>query len=283
VRLLDLLALGMRAMKDGADARTQLELALLKAAAPESEATVKALLARIERLEGRAPAAPPVREPSEPATPAGRSRSGAGRTSVAISAQVEGQPPVAAATTLPGAPATGRQGATELAEEAAAAVSAELATERDPAPAVAAVAVVEPDAPAPEPSFSAGVELSLDAFAELWPAVLSSLEGDAPMLAALLQTARPAGLGGKDLTLAWPESSGFLKRKAEDPANKELISQAIRAVTGSSLRLAYELRDASEIAVERRGPQLSEEELVDRFVQEFDAEVLPPPDQQEPT
>jgi DNA polymerase-3 subunit gamma/tau len=99
------------------------------------------------------------------------------------------------------------------------------------------------------------------------------------MLAALLQTARPAGLGGKDLTLAWPESSGFLKRKAEDPANQELISQAIRAVTGSSLRLAYELRTDGELAAAtagREAPALSEEELVNRFVEEFDAEVLPP-------
>src|SRR4051812_49454267 len=40
------------------------------------------------------------------------------------------------------------------------------------------------------------------------------------------------------LTIAWPESSAFSKRKAEDPANRELIAGAIRAVTGSSLRIA---------------------------------------------
>ncbi len=51
VRLLDLLAVAMRAMKDGADPRTQLELALVKAATPEVDASTKALLARIGRLE----------------------------------------------------------------------------------------------------------------------------------------------------------------------------------------------------------------------------------------
>ena len=60
VRLLDLLADALRAMKDGADARTQLELALVKAAAPEVDPSPRALLARIERLEAalgeRAPA-----------------------------------------------------------------------------------------------------------------------------------------------------------------------------------------------------------------------------------
>ena len=63
VRLLDLLATAMKAVKDGADARTQLELALTKAASPEVDPTTRALQARIERLEqalaGNAPPPPP--------------------------------------------------------------------------------------------------------------------------------------------------------------------------------------------------------------------------------
>ena len=51
VRLLDLLAAAMKAVRDGADARTQLELALVKAASPEVDPSTRALLARIERLE----------------------------------------------------------------------------------------------------------------------------------------------------------------------------------------------------------------------------------------
>src|SRR3954447_7322644 len=51
VRLLDLLAGAMKAVRDGADARTQLELALVKAASPEVDAGTRALLARIERVE----------------------------------------------------------------------------------------------------------------------------------------------------------------------------------------------------------------------------------------
>ncbi len=50
----------------------------------------------------------------------------------------------------------------------------------------------------------------------------------------------------------------------------------IRAVTGSSLRLAFELRDDAALAAGPAAPQLTEEELVNRFVEEFDAEVLPP-------
>src|SRR5690349_8935886 len=71
VRLLELIAAALRALKDGADARTQLELALVKAATPELEPSVKALQARIARLESR-PAAPTPRTPDQPQTAAGR-------------------------------------------------------------------------------------------------------------------------------------------------------------------------------------------------------------------
>jgi DNA polymerase III subunit gamma/tau len=269
VRLLELIAAALRALKDGADARTQLELALVKAAEPAYDASVKALLARVERLEGRAERPPASRAPSEPAT-------AAGRTQVAVKAQVEDQPPVAASTTLPGAPEGGAPEAQAAAEEVAAAVSQELATEADPAPAVTAVAVVKPDAPAAEPSLEAGVGLSLDAFTELWPAVLETLAGESPMLAAMLREAQPAALAGEGLTLAWPESAAFSKRTAEAPAKREQIAKSIRAVTGASLRLAHELRADDELAPATHA-RLSDDELVARFKAEFDAEELPPP------
>ncbi len=261
IRLLDMIAAALRALKDGADARTQLELALVKAAEPAHDPTVKALLARIERLEARAgaapPAAPAAKAPSEPATAAGRTR-------VSVTAQVEDQPPVAATTTLPGAP----QGVAT--EQAAADVVAAVSQELDAN--VTAVAVVEPDAPAPaEPS----LELSLDAFADMWPGVIESLEGENGLLAALLREATPLELSEQGLTLAWPESAAFLKRQAEDPAKRELLAESIRAVTGASLRLAFELRADEEVS--RAGETIDEDELVDRFKREFGAVEEPPP------
>ena len=181
VRLLELIAVALRAMKDGADARTQLELALVKAADAGLDPSVKALLARLERLEAapaprrrrprrRARARRPRRPPPRAARPR-RAAARAGRTAVAITAQVEGQPPVAAATTLPGAARGGQAEATARAEQAAAAV----APSSRPRPTGAggrrrrgrrarrAGARAE---------LLAAVELSPDALAELWPAVL---------------------------------------------------------------------------------------------------------------
>jgi DNA polymerase-3 subunit gamma/tau len=210
VRLLELIAAALRAMKDGADARTQLDLVLVKAAEPAHDPSAKALLARIERLEGRggAPAAP--HDPAQPATAAGRTK--------------------ASSTTAPKAEA-----------------------------AVAAVAVVERE----EPS----AELSLDAFAEIWPAIVESVRAESPRLAAIVEEARPTALADRDLTIAWPASAAFSKRQAEDPEKRELIAASIRAVTGASLRLAYELGGDHAPAQ----PSITEDELVDRFKQEFGA------------
>ena len=60
VRLLDLLAAAMRLAKDGADAQTQLEVALVKAAAPEVDPSTRALLARMERMEAALRGGAPV-------------------------------------------------------------------------------------------------------------------------------------------------------------------------------------------------------------------------------
>jgi DNA polymerase-3 subunit gamma/tau len=51
VRLIDLISSALQASNNGAQSRIQLELALVRAAAPEMDPSVSALLARIERLE----------------------------------------------------------------------------------------------------------------------------------------------------------------------------------------------------------------------------------------
>jgi DNA polymerase-3 subunit gamma/tau len=125
-----------------------------------------------------------------------------------------------------------------------------------------AVAVAEPAAPA-------GVELDLSAFVALWPAVLEHVEGT--LLARMLHDARPVSLADGEVTVAL---TALAKRRAETPANQQVIAEAIRAVTGSSLRLAYALRDDDAAPV--GAPALSDDELVARFKAEFDAEELPP-------
>jgi DNA polymerase-3 subunit gamma/tau len=235
--VLDLVADALRAMKDGADPRTQLELALVKGARPEHDPSLRALMTRIERIEGGRPAPappPPVHRPEVPATAAARAAQTEAPAVVAASAEVEGAPPVTA------------------------------------------VAVVEPGGEATEPEVHVGRELDLDGVTELWPAVLADVRERSPVLHAAMENARPSALTAGELTLIWAESAEFYKRKAEDPACREQIVTAIRSVTGSSLRLAYALADGDD--GDHRATQastLSEEELIDTFMREFDAEELP--------
>jgi DNA polymerase-3 subunit gamma/tau len=102
LRAIDLLAAALSAVKDGSDPRIQLEIALLKSAQPKADASVQALMARIDRLEqalgGNVPAAAPPPRPS-PEPP----RAGAAVAAPAI-AEPEPEPepePVPVATTAP--------------------------------------------------------------------------------------------------------------------------------------------------------------------------------------
>ena len=254
LRLLDLVADALRAMKDGCDPRTQLELALIKAARPEHDPSLRALMARLERLEGGRPAAAPpapVHRPEVPATPAAR-------------AAQEPAPAATAPSVDPPSPPTA---------EAPAVVAASV--EVDGAPPVTAVAVVGPDGEVSEPDVRVGVELDLPGVTELWPAVLADAEERSPMLHALMANARPSSLDRGELTLSWAESAEFYKRKAEDPACRDQIATAIRTVTGSSLRLAFALAADDAHPPTMEAPALSEDELIDTFMREFDAEELP--------
>ncbi len=225
VRLLDLIAAGQEALRNGADGRTQLELALVKAAAPEVDPSAQALLVRLDRLEaqlsGGAPAASaPPRAPSSP-PPA----------------------PVAAA------PA--------------------------PAPQPDPVPEPEPESSLPSPSRRPPPPGPSDggSVAELWPAVVSQVRPGNGMLAALIEGARPVEVDGDELVLAFPPEKPFLKRKAESDTARRAVSEAVRAVMGRPYRLRYELRDAPA-GTGAPTPGLEPDELVDRFVTEFDAEEI---------
>jgi DNA polymerase-3 subunit gamma/tau len=221
VRLLDLVAVALEATTNGAQPRIQLELVLIKAAAPEVDPSTQALLARIERLEaGVRPGAPaPIPAVAAPAAPPAA---------------------IAEPSTPPAQP--------------------------DEAPA--------DDAPPPPPPTPASMT-SLEAVAASWPAVVAQVKQSNAMLAALLADAKPVGVTERELTLAFPPGAAFLKRKAEQDDHRRVAAEALRTVAGHALALRYELMSADASQGESQGaPTLSGEELVRRFLEEFDAEEI---------
>ncbi len=258
VRLLELLAVALRAVKDGADPRTRLELALVQAATPEVDASTKALLTRIGRLEAQlqggaapAPVAAPLSSVPEPAAPAPA-------------------PPAAAPPEPPPAPAQ---------PSAVAAVP-------DPAPAEAGAAPAAPaQAPAatipPPVAVPQRTDVTLAEIEEVWPAALQTIEADYALLAAALGNARAVDLTDGALTVAFAPDDTFNRRMAaENPDHRRALGEALLALTGARLRLVYELRDIGE---PQAPPELAGDELVARIVQEFDAEeIVPEPEPQGP-
>jgi DNA polymerase-3 subunit gamma/tau len=125
---------------------------------------------------------------------------------------------------------------------------------------------------APEPVQPSTGPIDLEQARELWPAVVSQVRERNAMLAALLADARPVSASDRELTLAFPSGAAFLKRKAEQDDHRRFAAEAWRTVSGSELALRYELGDEEQH--EDGAPVLSGEELVRRFIEEFDAEEI---------
>jgi hypothetical protein len=118
-------------------------------------------------------------------------------------------------------------------------------------------------------------ERTLESVCSLWPAVVELVTVENGLLGACIVEARPVAVDGEELTLAFASTAQFKKKKAEDPANRRAVIEALRSLTGVGWRVSYELRE--DLAAEER-PQVtegSEEEWVARFMREFDAEELP--------
>ena len=74
--------------------------------------------------------------------------------------------------------------------------------------------------------------------------------------------------------LSFPAGAAFLKRKAEQDDHRRTAMEAVRAVTGHRLTLTYELRENGDADSAPPPDGLSGEELVRRFMEEFDAEEI---------
>jgi hypothetical protein len=123
--------------------------------------------------------------------------------------------------------------------------------------------------------------VQLDTLVQSWPAVVEFVRQGNAMLAATLEAASPAALNGQALTVAFPTGAAFFKRKAEQDDNRRVTAEAVKSVTGARLALRYELRDEGPVSPEA-DDSLTGEELVRRFMEEFDAEeVLDDIDQEE--
>jgi DNA polymerase III subunit gamma/tau len=273
VRLLDLLAEALRTVKDGADARTRLEAALVKAAAPEVDPAARALMARVERLEAAMAGGAATVEQPRSAEPRALEQSA-------------GPPPTPPSPPSTHAPEPALAEATGQAPEPAPSEASGQEPERAPAGAAGRDREPAGEAAAHEPDHVPGAaptataladEPDLDAVRTLWPAVLDAVRADNGLLAACLAEAHPVEVRGREVVVAFAEHDTFNRKMADGREHRATVDDALRGLAGSSLRVVFELRELEERS-EAQPP--SEDELVARFKTEFDAEEIVPDDPQ---
>jgi DNA polymerase-3 subunit gamma/tau len=272
MRFLDLLAGGMKAVKDGAEARTRVELALVEAASPQVDPSAKALMARLARLE--AALAGSGGSGAAPAAAAARAHPAPAATVTPPASPASPEPPVQAAGSAPAAAAPSPAPDPPARAAAAGDAGAAAAASAGPEAPSGAVAVADRPAPAPPP-----VAESLAAVTALWPAVRDAICADNQMLGAALSDARPVELRDHELVVAFAEDDGFNRRMADTVEHRRIVEEAVRGLAGRPLKVLFELRDLEPEAEAAAAQPPSEDEILARFVSEFDAEeIVPDPD-----
>jgi DNA polymerase-3 subunit gamma/tau len=233
--------------------RLTLELALVKAAVPETDARPEALLSRLERLErlaglGSTAAPEPVEEPVERGSAAPLPPRASPRPNPAPGAA----PPHRAATRTP--PKTSKK---QEAEPSA------------PAPA-----------PAPAPAKAASSPSTGAVDSELirksWPEVVKAL--DAPgskAIHTLAQYVLTSSYEDGVLELVFPSGKKFAAEKIED--KQTILRDVIKQVLGVAPRIRCIVRDGpptSEPALDDEEPVPTEEQALERAVEMLGAEVV---------
>ncbi len=263
-RLLDLLAAAMDATKNGSDARTQLELALVKAASPAIDPSTHALLQRIERLEAALRGA--VAAPD------------AGHAQAAAASAPEATPSSPPAAPSPPVPPGVAQTPVPPSRPA-------------PGPEVPGVGAIKsappPEAPQPPTQSPAGavavvapVTLGLASLRAVWPAVLEELKSSGNTLCAhRLVDTQPIAVDGTQVTVAFApqtESVDYNMRKADGEEDRACVAEAIRTLTGGTRPQIVYVLGAETAAVQAPPAAPTDSEWVERFVAEFDAEEIHP-------
>lgn len=216
VRILDLVQRAIVEMRNAPNHRLLLEVALVRATAPETDPTATGLLGRIERLERRSgiveagtsttPPAERVERPAE--APAPR------RTPVSGSARAE---PTQAA-----------------------------APPADPVPSPAALATTPEVSSSTVGSAGAPVPVGFVQIKDTWSAIMADMGHRSKRIQALCNPSRPIRLDGE--TLVVEVQSKFHEGEMATERNCSVLSEAIFATLGIRIPITFVARGASAAA-----------------------------------
>jgi DNA polymerase-3 subunit gamma/tau len=256
-RIIALLLAAQADMRWTTSPRLSLELALIRATIPETDAQPQALISRLERLERLAGITPAqtagvIGAPADSAQPA----SPRSTETPAEAATAGGAGPASAPT--PPAPQAGRPARRRQPKRAGTSMAAEV-------PAAA---------PAGKPVLGAGTAaVDVTMVRASWPTLIQHLRSqNKAVLPSFLEVATPAAFDGKTLELVFPPDRRFGVAKVEE--RQEELRAALQELFGISPAIACVVREPAVGSVEvlEEDPPLSEEEALARLSAELGAQ-----------
>ena len=244
-RVIELLLAAQNDMRWTTSPRLSLELALVRATIPETDASPAGTLSRLERLERLANLDPGSVVPSAEAS--------LGPAAGAAPSGDTARPSDTASESAPAAAGTSRGAEPPLvAAPAAPRPAAATSTEVEAAPQVA------PEAPGDVPHAASAGAVDVAMLRRSWPSLLDHLsQGQQPVLRALLQSATPASFDGETLELVFPPS--FRNNLKQVAARIDKLQDALGDLFGVRPRIETVTREANIPADEPAVADLVEE------------------------
>jgi DNA polymerase-3 subunit gamma/tau len=245
VAFIDLLGEALRSIRQGSEPRLELELVLIKMTtlhgAPAEWSTAHA---PAEATQSRTRATPPsaVARPTTPRSVVSPPTPSPQTTQATAAAGSTDTP----AGTIPAAP--------------------------EPAPPMAAPAGGDDLSHA-----TSVVRADVDHLRRAWPVVLEAVKKRQPGLAAVLGEGQPDSLSGDELVVKFPAGYSFQANQVAREDNRAIIAEALREITGKSLRVLTKLaaEPVTEPVTEKEDARiLSKDELLRVLKLEFDAHIV---------
>jgi DNA polymerase-3 subunit gamma/tau len=230
VRVLDLLGKAITEMRNAPNHRLLLEVALVRAAAPETDPTAGGLLGRIERLERRIG----IEGPAPEVAPPSRTASAEGGTS-----------PLRSDSPRPAAkkPAAGLRNSPGRRPP-----SSEAVPQPEPAPPVGATPATESPVQPAQPG-SVPAQVGLGDIKESWAVTLQELRKSSMRVWGLLNPSRPLSFDGGNLEVE--VQSAYHSEEMSTASNTAMVADALHAALGVRPQVVFVARGATHVEPEK--------------------------------
>ena len=278
VAFIDLLGEALRSVRQGSDARLELELVLIKMTAAH---TLQAPVGPTRWSDGHAAAsAQPAAKP-QAARPAPPPQQAAAQTAAPTPAPTQTPRPTASPSAGPAgqaaAPAKPAAAPTPARVKDEAPATEPALVPEEPAPQVTTAAPIADRGTAEPAGAGSGMTADIDHFRRGWPLVLEAVKKRQAGLFAVLSEGRPESLDGDTLVVKFPAGYKFQADMVARGENPRVITEALREITDKPLkivaRMAVQEQPETELQ-EEDARLLSKDELLLRLTQEFDASVI---------